>query len=618
MPLLSPLLLALTLAAPACSVAAGPFDVRAYGAKGDGATDDSGAFQAALDAARLNGGGVVLVPAGTYLVAPPPDEGGSPRLRSLTIGSNTWLRGEGPASVIKVKPGVGSYRALLSNHPEAASPVENVTISDLRFDQNCGASGGTVWSSRDDRTLFAIYLAWGGRNLTVERVRFDPVCGVSTVVLNAPTAQGLTVRDSYFRFVKGPTTERTGHYDNTAVYLDGQGEVVSGNVFESTAADGARGAIELHGARGVASGNLTRWYRSCVRVVGTGGKQAASPWNGFTVTGNTCAEAQDAINVWSGTAHHVHGVVIAGNTISLAELDHLAAARHLQYFSGISFAWDRVSGMLAGDIADVVIEANVITAQPSQGVWGANAYATGGILLTAEGNLADLTVRGNVVRGVPTKGIHVQAMGSRSRARGIRIEGNVVVDAGNDPSAGAERAGIVVAGKLEDVEVAHNSILDTGVPFKGRYALRVEADPGSARVSIHDNAWSSADPNKGFELALDGPIDAGTARRTAALSVAPRSAASVTLDPSRAGLWDLTVTRPEGLAVRVAPSAMPGQRLTIRLRNGLSGPLGEVRWEGFKMAPWTNPAPGSHRVLEVEWDGESWRELFHSPLDIPN
>lgn len=44
------------------------FDIREFGAVGDGTTNDAAAIQAAIDAANANGGGTVLVPAGrTYL-----------------------------------------------------------------------------------------------------------------------------------------------------------------------------------------------------------------------------------------------------------------------------------------------------------------------------------------------------------------------------------------------------------------------------------------------------------------------------------------------------------------------------------------------------------------------
>ena len=46
------------------------FDVRAFGASGDGKKMDTAAIQAALDACNKAGGGAVRLPAGTYLSKP--------------------------------------------------------------------------------------------------------------------------------------------------------------------------------------------------------------------------------------------------------------------------------------------------------------------------------------------------------------------------------------------------------------------------------------------------------------------------------------------------------------------------------------------------------------------
>jgi hypothetical protein len=45
------------------------YDVRAYGAKGDGVTDDTAAIQAAIGAAAAGNGGIVFFPAGVYMCA---------------------------------------------------------------------------------------------------------------------------------------------------------------------------------------------------------------------------------------------------------------------------------------------------------------------------------------------------------------------------------------------------------------------------------------------------------------------------------------------------------------------------------------------------------------------
>src|SRR4051794_19651671 len=66
-------------------------DVRAYGATGDGTTDDSGAIQSAIDAVPA-GGGTVFFPAGRYAIG-----------RSLVISRpGTRLLGDHAASTIVI------------------------------------------------------------------------------------------------------------------------------------------------------------------------------------------------------------------------------------------------------------------------------------------------------------------------------------------------------------------------------------------------------------------------------------------------------------------------------------------------------------------------------------
>jgi polygalacturonase len=68
--------------------AKGQFDVRAFGATGDGKTKDTAAFQKALDACKAAGGGTVQVAGGYYLIG------------SIVIGDNTTLQLDGRANLI--------------------------------------------------------------------------------------------------------------------------------------------------------------------------------------------------------------------------------------------------------------------------------------------------------------------------------------------------------------------------------------------------------------------------------------------------------------------------------------------------------------------------------------
>lgn len=66
------------------------FNVKDYGAKGNGASDDSGAIQKAIDAAGAANGGIVYIPAGRYLMN-----------AGVDVPMGVTIRGESPSTVKK-------------------------------------------------------------------------------------------------------------------------------------------------------------------------------------------------------------------------------------------------------------------------------------------------------------------------------------------------------------------------------------------------------------------------------------------------------------------------------------------------------------------------------------
>lgn len=72
------------------------FSVVAFGAKGDGVTDDTLSVQAAADFVSLMGGGVLYFPPGTYIIN-----------KNIKIASKTIVRGAGRSSTLKAKQGGG-------------------------------------------------------------------------------------------------------------------------------------------------------------------------------------------------------------------------------------------------------------------------------------------------------------------------------------------------------------------------------------------------------------------------------------------------------------------------------------------------------------------------------
>ena len=110
----------------------GIYNVLAYGAVGDGVTDCATAINNALSAANTAGGGVVYLPAGTYLVG-----------ATLTLYSLIHLRGDGPhVTIIKLKNAAnvdviqGASFATLTGTNNASAGINEFSIENLTVDAN--------------------------------------------------------------------------------------------------------------------------------------------------------------------------------------------------------------------------------------------------------------------------------------------------------------------------------------------------------------------------------------------------------------------------------------------------------------------------------------------------
>lgn len=87
------------------------FNVKAYGAVGDGSTDDSTAAQAAADAAAAAGGGTVYFPAATYRLT-----------QTLQLGTRVGVRGAGAmATALNTEGSIGINYASATTVPESDS-----------------------------------------------------------------------------------------------------------------------------------------------------------------------------------------------------------------------------------------------------------------------------------------------------------------------------------------------------------------------------------------------------------------------------------------------------------------------------------------------------------------
>ncbi len=169
------------------------YDVRTYGAQGDGSSDDTGAIHAAIAAATKAGGGRVLLPAGTYAIT------------GITLAAGVDLAGEGrDNTILRFTPGSGNA----------------VTVPPVGFNHLCGfqvafaqkqSSGAAIYLDKVFTiTLDGLYVQ-GGRG----GVQF----AADGIVLHESTA--IFVRDFNIYDCRGDAVRVDGPGGNDAYFSDG-------------------------------------------------------------------------------------------------------------------------------------------------------------------------------------------------------------------------------------------------------------------------------------------------------------------------------------------------------------------------------------------------------------
>jgi Ca2+-binding RTX toxin-like protein len=116
------------------------FNVKDFGAMGDGRTTDTAAIQAAIDAAFAAGGGEVYIPSGTYIVS----GNGRPAEGALMIKSNVFIKGDGMGDTV-LKLADGSAQAVTGIIRSASGEsTHDFGVSDLTIDGNRDQTTGKV------------------------------------------------------------------------------------------------------------------------------------------------------------------------------------------------------------------------------------------------------------------------------------------------------------------------------------------------------------------------------------------------------------------------------------------------------------------------------------------
>jgi polygalacturonase len=193
------------------------------GAAPDDSVDDYRAIQSAINRAGAAGGGVVSLPAGTFLIN-----------GHLLMKSGVRLQGAGPRTVIKAGPGFLSRRGTAGGYPVISTDgARDVTIADLTADQSGDVLNGNVNGRLSE------YL------VDVRRSRNAVVSGVHTrnpftYSIAATGSSNFCIRHSSTR---SETDGRYNQLDGIHILNSSYGDVVGNTVDQRLGTDGDDGLV---------------------------------------------------------------------------------------------------------------------------------------------------------------------------------------------------------------------------------------------------------------------------------------------------------------------------------------------------------------------------------------
>lgn len=516
------------------------FDIRHYGGS-IALADNIAAINAAINAASASGGGrVVFSPGGTFAVRPDPATANFIKLKSnvtLDLGDAT----------LRVANDTPPYAKLIGQADTTVS-VDNVRVT-----------GGTIDQNPDGNTTSNITVAANQSNAinlsTFNGVLIDDVSfignGINTVVLSGPPVGAIdaAVLNCTFRFMQGAST--TPDYDNSSIYLTATGQRVHGCRFASTLAEKARGACEFHGHLGSFTGNTVENFQTMLNIVYPSSEPSPAIHRlGITCVGNSGTGLNYGIQLWPTTGKVISNVLIANNVLAMNQIDWALTGT-----SGIGVNRSTTND---GESDGVTIANNIIAFQAGDARTGMSHVDSFGINTNGNGAMRNLVIANNTILNAPAYGIKVgdSSYSAKAVTRAM-IRDNMIVDAGQNPNM-AQRVAIVVTATLNDVDIRHNMIQDTGASaLVGSHSYLITGLVGGARNRYENNTVRTASGLAMTASSADTYFQYLQKKQTIDLASIPAdSSATITFTVPGAALEDFVIAQPlQGLEAGLAVTA---------------------------------------------------------------
>jgi len=431
--------------------ALGVYAVTAFGAKGDSASDDAAAINAAVTAANAGGGGEVLVPRGNYLVQ-----------SSIALRSNVRLRGM-PGAKITMGASIPGTNAAASAGVNL-NAVANAGIVGLEIDGNKAAFAGAT------EFRHCVFVD-GSTNVTLRDLYLHDAKGDGLFIGTTANA------NLHAENVRCSANYRQGM---SALYLERARFV--GCTFENTSGTAPQAGVDLEPSAGDTIDQVV--FEAChfngnagygVAVSGaSGGTFGAVTITGCFLKSNT----QDG--VWVNGTGAAARIVVEGNQAEANGATEAAAQYATNNASNVVIKGNTARGgagrgvSVAGLGSHVTVEGNTVLAPGSRGILVAE---------TGQGNPSHVAVRGNTVNEAGTRGIELRF------ASDCVVEGNKVT--ASSQSAATTYENVYVSASSARVLVKGNQVRQGSLANKPNYGIRFASgvtDCAYGRNDVYDAA----------------------------------------------------------------------------------------------------------------------------------
>lgn len=282
------------------------FNVRSYGATGDGTTDDRGPIQAAIDAAgaafvALGYGQTVYFPPGTYIIGASGSLIGG-RAYSLALPSGVTLLGDGPTTVTIKADNTSTDFELITTTPRYSGTLTNIGIQGLSLDGNSEVKAQTVGGVNTAAMNLWLY---GVTDLFIENV-----CSNNGSNWNSRIEACSRVR------VNGwGTYSSTDFVNSDGLHFIDTSKVVCNNVNVYTSSDDAfiiqmqNGDVSDYSVSGLYTeaprSDSNHWNRGCALVQGITSTTMYTMSN-INIQGTFKNTHSWAVNLYGGQFYNVH------------------------------------------------------------------------------------------------------------------------------------------------------------------------------------------------------------------------------------------------------------------------------------------------------------------------